>query len=103
MLEQKLYKITQNYEDARMKIDELNRQNFLLQNKKQDSHSTPVQETFDYCYEFDLLKKRHLELEHSHERLVERHQHDVQLLKVNFSSTSFYLKRKRTNIIFSMN
>ncbi len=53
LLEKKLYQITQHYEESRLQIDELNRQNLLLQNQKQHQYPIPIQQTIDHRYELD--------------------------------------------------
>ncbi|CAF1004528.1 unnamed protein product [Adineta steineri] len=80
ILEQKLYQITQYYEESRLQIDELNRQNIALQNQKHNQYTTPIQQTHDHSYELDDLKKRNAELEQSRENLVDRHKHELQLI-----------------------
>jgi hypothetical protein len=56
LLEQRLYKLTQQYEESRLQIDELNRQNVLLQNQKQNPYPIPIQQTIDHRYELDEVQ-----------------------------------------------
>ncbi|CAF0868758.1 unnamed protein product [Rotaria sordida] len=82
LLEKKLYQLTQNYEDSRLQIDELNRQNLIIQNQIQNQYLIPIQQqTNDHRHEFDDLKQRIIELEQTQENLIERHKHELQLLK----------------------
>ncbi|UJR26686.1 hypothetical protein I4U23_008002 [Adineta vaga] len=81
LLEQKLYQITQHYEESRIQIEDLNRQNSTLRNQKQSQHSIPIQQTNDHRHELDELRKRILQLEQARESLVERHRHELQLVK----------------------
>ncbi|CAF4763309.1 unnamed protein product [Rotaria sp. Silwood1] len=81
LLEKKLYQLTQHYEESRLQIDELNRQNLIFQNQKQNQYIIPIQQTNDHHHEIDDLKKRIIELEESRENLIERHKHELQLSK----------------------
>ncbi|CAF4039313.1 unnamed protein product [Rotaria magnacalcarata] len=82
LLEKKLYQTTQQYEESRLQIDELHRQNVLLQNQKQSQYSIPIQQTEDHHrHELDECKRRIMELERSHEDLIERHKTETHLLK----------------------
>ena len=56
LLEQKLYQLTQQYEELRLQVDELNRQNVLLQNQKQHQYQIPIQQTIDHRYELDEVR-----------------------------------------------
>ena len=40
-------------EESRLQIDELNRQNILLQNQKHNQYPIPIQQTIDHRYELD--------------------------------------------------
>ena len=57
LLEQKFYQITQHYEESRLQIDELTRQNISLQNQKQNQYPIPIQQTIDHRYELDDVWK----------------------------------------------
>ena len=57
LLEQKLYQLTQVYEESRLQIDELNRQNLSLKNQQQQQpYPIPIQQTIDHRYELDEVK-----------------------------------------------
>jgi len=52
LLEEKLYQLTQEYEQARLQIDDLNRENHRF--KSQTQHvSIPIHQTIDHRYELD--------------------------------------------------
>ena len=53
LLEQKLYQLTQHYEESRVQIEDLNRQNVALRNQKQHQHSIPTQSVTDHRHELD--------------------------------------------------
>ncbi|CAF0731746.1 unnamed protein product [Adineta ricciae] len=80
LLEQKLYQLTQHYEESRVQIEDLNRQNVALRNQKQHQHSMPIQSITDHRHELDELKRRNIELEQARESFVERHKHELQLV-----------------------
>lgn len=80
LLEEKLYQLTQEYEQSRLQIDGLNRENHLLKNQTQHV-PIPIHQTIDHRYELDELKKRNVELEQSKDNLLNRHKNELQLLK----------------------
>lgn len=53
LLEQKLYQLTQQYEDARLQIDQFKRENFTLKNAQQHSYPIPIQQTIDHRADYD--------------------------------------------------
>lgn len=55
LLEQKFYQITQQYEDARLQIDQLTRENQTLKNAQQHSYSIPIQQTIDHRPAYDQV------------------------------------------------
>ena len=45
--------ITQQYEEIRLQIDRLNRENLSLKADKQHVYPIPIQQTIDHRYEYD--------------------------------------------------
>lgn len=57
LLEDKLYQITQQFEEARRRVDDLTRQNLSLQNHQQQQQvPIPIHHTVDHRSELEQVK-----------------------------------------------
>jgi hypothetical protein len=56
LLEDKLYQITQQFEESRRRVDDLTRQNLFLQNHQQKQVPIPIHHTIDHRSELEQVK-----------------------------------------------
>ena len=55
LLEDKLYQLTQQFEESRRRVDDLTRQNLFLQNHQQQQVAIPIHHTIDHRSELEQV------------------------------------------------
>ena len=82
LLEEKIYSVSQQFEQARLQIEKLTRDNQFLQHQQTHSNPSPIHHFVDHRKEFEDLKKRQTTFEQSQANLQQRHQEEIQIFKV---------------------